>query len=289
MLRKVQVAIYYNNEKGYIFFPVSVIENGPRVIIDPAVNKSTEASADEITSTVLELLEISEKAAPAGKEALDNNLIERASGIKSTSRFHKTYNYLDCELKDGYLYFSDSEDIRIECIPCENKDEIGKVVLRMKDEDPTVEEGDICQSFTTVHESTVSYLAPSDDFIDIGDGHTDAYQIYTHIESENTYIGFFIDINYADTSEPSVRKLWKKMYDGLQDFQYKKTDKSSPKIVVSAKTDTSDIVSYLYEDGDGLMEVTTVIRKDDLTKDEQVQVSKAFEKIIDSIKITNKR
>ena len=71
------------------------------------------------------------------------------------------------------------------------------------------------------------YQIPSDKFTDIGDGHTDVYQIYIHENDEETFLGFMIDSGYQEISKEGIRERWEKVYGELEDYKFKKDGSGS--------------------------------------------------------------
>jgi len=72
--------------------------------------------------------------------------------------------------------------------------------------------------FETADDSKVSYKLLPNEYIDIEDGHTDAYQIYIHEEYENNYIGFMIDTAYESFSDEDIKKNMDKMVWSFENF-----------------------------------------------------------------------
>ena len=285
-MRKIQIAIYYNEKEGYIFCPFGILRNGPRIIMGPGTKKETVISADEISNTVKECLKLSENSVPIEKKDMDPNLVLKLAGVDNPKKLNRIYKYLACEKKENYLYVSDKANGRIECIPCEKEDEIGALILRMLVGVKVMNIGNNL-TFTTINKNIISYSIPSDDFDDIGDGHTDAYQIFSYRKGENSYIAFLIDNGYKDFSETSIKNRWQVLYGDIHDFQYKELDESILKIKVSAKTNTKELNSCFFIDGDGLLEVMAEINILALTENNQKKAIQEYWKLIESVKVTS--
>lgn len=103
-MKKVQVAIYFNKNLGFLIFPFGSLKNGPRIIVDPLVKLEKEASTIEIGSAILTSLSNSEKTLPLSREQFNSDLVLKASGIKSHSKFNHVYEYISCEKKRGCIF-----------------------------------------------------------------------------------------------------------------------------------------------------------------------------------------
>jgi hypothetical protein len=181
--------------------------------------------------------------------------------------------------KGAYTYPESTEVVTV------SENEIGTTLQKLfQSNTETVFE--VNSTFKSINEKQVTYLTPSDnEFVDIGDGHTDAYQIYTLDEDSGSYIAFLIDNGYQDFSEESIRDRWKKMYQEMTTFRYEKITDSDVKIKVSAKTKSAEIVSHFYDDGDSMLEVITEISIENLSLAKQKEIKDEFEKIVKSIRI----
>lgn len=104
-MKKTQAAIYYNNEKGYLFFPFGVLKNGPRIIISPAIKENKDISTLEIGNKIVQCLEVSKNAMPLEESEFNRNLALEISGTKSQTKFNNLYKYLLCEEKNHKLFF----------------------------------------------------------------------------------------------------------------------------------------------------------------------------------------
>lgn len=56
-------------------------------------------------------------------------------------------------------------------------------------------------------------------------------------------------------------------------------------IEIYGKNETTTIVSYLYQDGDGMIEILTELNDSLLSKEEQEKIEEEFKRIIDSVSI----
>lgn len=139
-------------------------------------------------------------------------------------------------------------------------------------------------SFQSINENKVIYKCPSDDFIDIGDGHTDAYQIYVNESDPQSQIAFLIDNGYSEISKQGVRKRWKQIYGKLKDYCFEEKKEDVLQIVVRAKTEQAVVKSYFYQDGEDLLEVLTEI-SNNIPETRKLELEKEINSIIESVSI----
>lgn len=218
-MKKTQVAIYYNDKKGYLFFPFGVLKNGPRIIINPAIKENKDISTLEIGNKIAQCLEVSKNALPLEKSEFNKNLALEISGTKSQTKFNNLYKYLLCEEKDNKLLLIDKEDNKEYVFENEDIIGLGNQVSQILSQSMNSNDGDSLV-LKTVNENTVIYTRPSDDFEDAGDGHTDAYQIYTYDSNDKNYIAFLIDNGYSGFTESAIKQRWNQVYGKLIDFEF---------------------------------------------------------------------
>lgn len=281
-MKKTQVAIYYNDEKGYLFFPFGVLKNGPRIIINPAIKENKDISTLEIGNKIAQCLEVSKNALPLEKSEFNKNLALEISGTKSQTKFNNLYKYLLCEEKDNKLLLIDKEDNKEYVFENEDIIGLGNQVSQILSQSMNSNDSDSLV-LKTVNENTVIYTRPSDDFEDAGDGHTDAYQIYTYDSNDKNYIAFLIDNGYSGFTESAIKQRWNQVYGKLIDFEF--ISDMPKKIQVRGKTKSEMIISHIFQDGDGMLEVLYEIDLMNNSEKEKEGLEKEFEKVISSIKI----
>ena len=120
--------------------------------------------------------------------------------------------------------------------------------------------------------------------MDCGDGHTDAYQVFALEDAPKNKIAFLVDSGYSELSEASIKKKWQEQYGELSEFYFQPTSAHPLLLKIDGKTAFANIISYLYQDGDGIMEVIASI---DLRQPQETQgkVKAEFEMIVSSILI----
>ncbi|MCM1181755.1 MAG: hypothetical protein NC337_00075 [Roseburia sp.] len=132
-------------------------------------------------------------------------------------------------------------------------------------------------------DNRVRYQVPSDKFTDIGDGHTDAYQIYVHENDENTFFGFMIDSGYREISREGIRERWEAVYGTLEEYKFKEREDAPIRISASATSKTAYIKAYFWKDGEGMLELFAQINVKNKTR--QRQAEKAIKALTDSVEI----
>lgn len=281
-MKKTQVAIYYNDEKGYLFFPFGVLKNGPRIIINPAIKENKDISTLEIGNKIVQCLGVSKNALPLEKSEFNKNLVLEISGTKSQTEFNKLYKYLLCEEKDNKLLLIDKGDNKEYVFENEDIVGLGNQVSEILSQNMNSSDNDSLV-LKTVNENNVIYTRPSDDFEDAGDGHTDAYQIYTYDSNDKNYIAFLIDNGYSDFTENAIKQRWNQMYGTLIDFKF--ISDMPKEIQVRGKTKSEMIISHIFQDGEGMLEVLYEIDLVNNSEKEKEGLEKEFEKVISSIRI----
>ena len=139
--------------------------------------------------------------------------------------------------------------------------------------------------FETADDSKVSYKLLPNEYIDIEDGHTDAYQIYIHEEYENNYIGFMIDTAYESFSSEDIKKTWTRWYGDLKSFKYKDIDNKEYYVEVSGKNKKIEKQSFLFKDGEEVLELTFEIDLANTPLELQKRIRKDFIELVESVKV----
>ena len=243
---------------------------------------------------ILNRLEYSEKA----KRRNSKKDFWTVTGIKSYNTFCKKYKLIhifkyDDRIKIEVWYNtgngyggSDNFSEPVELLLPINPEVLGETVrnLALNSKDIDFE----CGGFETADDSKVSYKLLPDEYIDIEDGHTDAYQIFIHEEYENNYIGFMIDTAYESFSSEDIKKTWTRWHGDLKSFKYKEIDNKEYYVEVSGKNKKIEKYSYLYKDGEEVLELTFEIDLVNTPLDLQEKIKKDFKKFVKSVKVVNK-
>ncbi|MEB3072968.1 hypothetical protein [Parvimonas sp. C2] len=217
------------------------------------------------------------------------------TGIKSYNTFCKKYKFIQILKYDdrikvelwvsigkGYIGSKNPNNI-VELLLPVNPEVLGETVrnLALNSKDIDFE----CGGFETADDSKVSYKLLPDEYIDIEDGHTDAYQIYIHEEYENNYIGFMIDTAYESFSSEDIKKTWTRWHGDLKSFKYKEIDDKEYYVEISGKNKKIEKHSYLYKDGEEVLELTFEIDLVNTPLELQEKIKKDFKKFVKSVKV----
>ena len=181
------------------------------------------------------------------------------TGIKSYNTFCKKYKFIQILKYDdrikvelwvsigkGYIGSKNPNNI-VELLLPINPEVLGETVrnLALNSKDIDFENNFKNGGFETADDSKVSYKLLPDEYIDIEDGHTDAYQIYIHEEYENNYIGFMIDTAYESFSSEDIKKTWTRWHGDLKSFKYKDIDDKEYYVEITGKNKKMEKHSYL--------------------------------------------
>ena len=224
------------------------------------------------------------------------------TGIKSYNTFCKKYKLILIVKYDdrieievwyntgkGYESSKNPEET-VELLLPINPEVLGETVrnLALNSKDIDFENISKNGGFETADDSKVSYKLLPDEYIDIEDGHTDAYQIFIHEEYENNYIGFMIDTAYESFSSEDIKKTWTRWHGDLKSFKYKEIDDKEYYAEVSGKNKKIEKHSYLFRDGEEVLELTFEIDLVNTPLDLQEKIKKDFKKFVKSVKVVNK-
>ena len=255
-------------------------------------------SNTEFGKEILSKLEYSEKS----KRRNSKKDFWTITGIKSYNTFSKKYKSIDIlkyddriELEVWYYSgkgyeLSENPNDTIELTLPINPGVLGETVrnLALNSKDIDFENNFKNGGFETADDSKVSYKLLPDEYIDIEDGHTDAYQIYIHEDYENNYIGFMIDTAYESFSSEDIKKTWTRWHGDLKSYKYKEIDNKEYYVEVSGKNKKIEKYSYLFKDGEEVLELTFEIDLVNTPQDIQEKIKKDFKKFVKSVKVVKK-
>ena len=289
------VSIYYSQDLGYIIVSYATLkDSAANVVMNPVNVKEKTISEDELGIAIKEAMQKSCDSSPM--ELRECPEFWKIKGIKGFSAFSKKFRSINIEqnencyeliewLRDKDGSYVPPKDFKTEQLPLSaSVKELGMIVRQMLSGELKREDDSIF-SFQTLNENTVTYTRPGDDFEDRGDGHTDAYQIFTHETHNKNYIAFLIDNNYSEISEDGVKFRWNQLYGELFEYQYEEINNKELKIVIKGKTKEVELKSYFYQDGEDLMEVLIEIDIVHTPKEFQQEIKMELEKVIGSINI----
>jgi len=294
-----QAALYYKPEYGYIITPYAKKKDSIlRCVIEPVITVPDQVDATLLGEGIVEALDITQNAQILDPLIAKDFEFWKIAGIKRLSIFSKIFRAISIVEVNGILevveckrhktgeYVGTTDDMPVHLPLDSSAVQIGKTVIDILSERNEIKD-DTDRGFTTLDGNRVTCTRPPDSFLDIEDGNTDAYQIYVHEEDNETYIAFLIDNPYKEVTEAQIRKKWQQWYGELIEYRYQETSDASLKVKVSGKTMTSSLASYLYQDGEMLMEVTTHINLSGTSKKVQKEIQAEFERVINSITVVS--
>ena len=263
--------VYYNSSFGCLVCPETRMGNTPmRVVIEPVTVLDSGFTTAALGEALLDALERSRTAPPVPRVDLGAGRFWQVTGRKGYAAFSRKFQCVRIDARGPVLEIvklvRDTDGGYIEPVgqpPLEIPADapaahLGETVLSLFSpglESPTNE----TLSFETVHGSVVSYRRPLDAFLDCGDGHTDAYQVFTLADAPRSHIAFLIDSGYETLSKAAVLGRWQAQYGALSEFRFQRRKK--PPLVASMRGSTAEaeIISHIYQDGDGMLEVLSLV------------------------------
>ncbi len=291
------ISVYFSEDFGYILASYTTLKGSvAKVVMNPVDVKENGISEVEIGIAIKKAVQKSCEASPIERNEIKDFKFWQITGVKSFAAFSKKHQCVKIKQKESYYELiachREKDGSYVEPKNCKpeqihltaSEKQLGLTVKHMLSCNAKREDYSIF-SFQTLNENTVSYSRPADDFQDMGDGHTDAYQIFTHEEHNKNYIAFLIDNKYSEISEEGVKSRWKQLYGELSEYQYEEINNKQLKIMVRAKTKEVKLNSYFYQDGEDLLEVLAEIDIVDTPKELQSEINIELENVIDSIKI----
>lgn len=296
-----RMKVYYNLKFGYIFCAETTVAGTVmKTVIDPVSVGKPDLTDSQLGENILETIEKSKNAQPVERAAIKNFKFWQISGIKGFAAFSKKFNGVSVfeegtKLKinqmmrdtDGaYFVPQNLLPVQLDRDRADISCEMGRKVRNMLTQSP-VKESDHVMSFETVYGQKVTYLRPSDEFLDVGDGHTDAYQVFVQEGNPNNAIMFLIDNKYVQLDEAAIRVCWEQLYGDLQEFAYCITSgKSGGKIIrVSAKTKSREIMANIYCEKEGLLEAAAQIDRVSTSAECQDKIRTEFQSLVASVEL----
>ena len=290
------ITIFYNEEFGYIIGShTKQAKTDIPTTLDQVEILEPDTSIENLSKYMYKAIEKS-----FNNPIYNNEILPKywtVSGIKSFSSFSKNFSSVKIIVDDGVCKcyklmlatksggYKVDKNYYFECPKEFLYNETNKIKnwLLMVNENIAKNGG-----FETADDSKVSYKLLPDEYIDIEDGHTDAYQIYIHEEYENNYIGFMIDTAYESFSSEDIKKIWTRWYGALKTFKYKEINNKEYYIEISGKTNKVEKHSYLFKDGEEVLELTFEIDLVNIPQDIQEKIKKDFKKFVKSVKVVKK-
>lgn len=295
-MKTASISIYYNKEFGYIIASDTMVKGLPiHTVVEPVITKDPKISKEILGEAIKEGLEKSLHAELVELSKIDEYKYWQVSKIKSFAAFSKKFRNIEITEQGNYYeieewkrdtdgsYAAPADDIQqIKVSTNADFAEVAKIVMNCladsKDKQP------VSSTFQTLENRTVTYKRPSDHFQDVGDGNTDAYQIYAYDENGNNYIAFLIDNGYLEYKKDAIKTRWEKIYGDLLEYKFKEVNDGMLKIRVRGKTKNRIIISNIYQEEDAMLEVLAEI---DMSLPDEIQntIKKEYEEVVSSIEI----
>ena len=259
--------VYYNSSFGCLVCPETRMGNTPmRVVIDPVTVLGSGFTAAALGEALLNALEHSRTAPPVPRVDLGAGRFWQVTGIKGFAAFSRKFQCVRIDARGpvlkivklirdtdgGYVEPVDQPPLEIPAdAPAAQLEE---TVLSLFS--PGLESlANETLSFETIHGGMVTYRRPSDAFQDCGDGHTDAYQVFILADAPRSHIAFLIDSGYKTLSKAAVLARWQAQYGAFSEFRFQRRRKPPLMASMRGVTAESEIVSHVYQDRDGTLEV----------------------------------
>jgi len=287
------ITIFYNEEFGYIIGShTKQAKTDIPTTLDQVEILEPDTSIENLSKYMYKAIEKS-----FNNPIYNNEILPKywtVSGIKSFSSFSKNFSSVKIIVDDGVCKcyklmlatksggYKVDKNYYFECPKELLYNETNKIKswLLMVNENISKNGG-----FETADDSKVSYKLLPNEYIDIEDGHTDAYQIYIHEEYENNYIGFMIDTAYESFSDEDIKKTWTRWYGALKTFKYKEIDNKEYYVEISGKNKKIEKQSFLFKDGEEVLELTFEIDLANTPLELQKRIRKDFIELVESVKV----
>ena len=97
-----------------------------------------------------------------------------------------------------------------------------------------------------------------------------------------------IDTAYESFSSEDIKRTWTRWYGALKSFKYKEIDSKEYYVEIIGKTNKVEKHSYLFKDGEEVLELTFEIDLVNTPLDLQEKIKKDFTKFVKSVKVVEK-
>lgn len=296
-----RIKVYYNLRSGYIFCAETTVAGTVmKTVIDPVSIGKPDLSDAQLGENILETIEKSRKAQPVERAVIKDFKFWQISGIKGVAAFSKKFDCVSVfeegdKLKieqmvrdtDGaYFVPQDLLPVQLDRDRADISCEIGREVRKMLTRSPA-KGSDRVMSFETVYGQKVTYIRPSDGFLDVGDGHTDAYQVFVQESAPNNAILFLIDNQYPQLDEAAIQARWEQVYGDLQEFTYRTSQGRSNELMidVAARAKSCEVIARIYRGDHGQLEVTAQIDRVGTSAECQDKLRTEFQSLVASVEL----
>lgn len=294
-----RIKVYHNLKFGYIFCAETTVAGTVmKTVMDPVSIGRQDLSDAQIGEKILENLEKSRNAPPIERAQIQNFKFWQISGIKGFAAFSKQFNGVSLFEEDSkinimqlvrdadgaYVVPETQLPVQLDAKMADLTAQIGQQVRKLLAKVPG-KESDQEMSFETVDGRRVFYKRPSDEFANVGDGHTDAYQVFVQEENPNNAIMFLMVCDDTRLDEAAVRERWEQFYGKLRDFTYCILDgKDKEKIIqVSAKTNSQEVLASIWCEKNEGLEIVAQIDGVRTSAKGQEEIRKEYHRLLASI------
>ena len=266
----VHVTLYYNDDSGFLITPHGKHKKFGSMAINPVIKLNCGVSEEDLGKGLLSSVIVTERYIFAPLRILQSiknppDLIAKASGIKNFSKFSKMFRCLDISRSPhGYKvqewhrepkygsYQGPSDDKSAVHLPLSATAlELGQAVmacLAVKYEEPA--DGSI-MNFQLLDGRTMLFKRPPDEYVNVGDAHTDAHQVFEHAEMSGVFFGFSYGTSYDQLDSTTVKKIWERYYGSLGAFEFSRTTEPPFSHVAKAEGKDRIIRAFFFTD-DGI-------------------------------------
>jgi hypothetical protein len=265
--------------------------------IEPGKKISKPISYRVLGKEVLEAVDISSRSLAISMK--DIVWVEgKPTGIKSPRTFSKKYRNIYIKINNSYKiaeakrnhngdYIMTKDDPVITLALSPSEEELGRAIMECLELSKEKEPNDL-RSFTLNNGEILKYQAPSDNFEDIGDGHTDAYQIFTWGGGKDSYIGFLF-ARYNHMNNRGIEEVWKDYYKIKGSVRFRKTEEKLFLYEASYEDEEQSIKSSLFLEGNEWRECLMRIDKMNCTKAEGAAIKSEYSRIVKSCQLATEQ
>ena len=294
-MKKIGAGIYYNNNNGYIIVANVVIKDKfGSAFIYPPLSCAADVSYKSLGEIINQALKISESTEPLSwEEAMTQGEFWSVSGLKTFGQFCKNYARVSVRREENQYILSKWEPKRngylLDVSFPEKKISVtieeelfGKEVKQLLDMEKNVETE---SQFSTLSGSIVKYRKMPDNYIDLGDGNIDAYQVYGYERDSKTRIAFMIDNEYESVDKEMILNKWVNWFGECELFAYESIEDNPLCAVANWENKNAIVKANYFNDKNDFLEVIVVIYKESLSKEDSEQVINDYNQLIKSITI----
>ena len=94
-----------------------------------------------------------------------------------------------------------------------------------------------------------------------------------------------IDTAYESFSSEDIKKIWTRWHGDLKSFKYKEIDNKEFYVEITGKNKKIEKYSYLFKDGEEVLELTFEIDLVNTPLELQEKIKKDFKKFVKSVKV----